>query len=96
MPTKVAFLSAVTSAEGASVGAEGGTLSRYVIDGIGRGRADFDGDGQVSLQELIAWAGPRVSREAKRGGQPQTPSLVLGPGMLPPSQIMVVSGLPTQ
>jgi hypothetical protein len=90
---RVALLSAVTSAEVAgSTERGGGLLTRWIVEGLGTGRADLDGDGQISLQELVTWASPRVAREARRSKRSQTPALVLGAGFAPATTTMV-SGL---
>lgn len=52
-----------------------GAFSHYLALGIGKGEADTDGDGQVTLAELHSWVGPRVAREAKAQGREQTPQL---------------------
>jgi hypothetical protein len=99
-----ALFSAVTSAETAGTvppGAPGapaglrGLFTHYLGEGAGRARADIDGDGVISLQELVAWAGPRVMREAKRDGRSQTPALILGAGVAA-GQLAIASGLPIQ
>lgn len=94
---RVALLSAVTSAETAgSTAAGGGLLTRWIVDGLGTARADIDGDGQITLQELVTWTGPRVTREAKRSQRAQAPALLLGPGFAAASSAAVASGLPAQ
>jgi Caspase domain len=93
LPNRVALISAVTSAEAAQASTDGGLFTRYLVEGLGHGRADIDGDGQISMQELLAWAGPRVTRAAKRGKGVQTPTVLLGPGSLPTSQIVLATGL---
>jgi hypothetical protein len=92
------LVTAVTSAESAGdvPGGGSGLFSRYLAEGVGLGRADVDGDGSVSLQELLSWAGPRVTRDARREGRAQTPAVALAPGMPSPAHIVVVSGLTPQ
>ncbi|MEP7119394.1 MAG: caspase family protein [Byssovorax sp.] len=90
---RVALLSAVTSAEVAgSTRDGGGLLTRWLAYGLGTARADLDGDGQITLQELATWAGPRVTREAKRDKRGQSPALLLGPGFA--ATTTIVTGLP--
>lgn len=93
LATRVALISAVTGAEAAQASGEGGLFTHYLVEGLGRGRADIDGDGQISLQELLSWAGPRVTRAAKGGKVTQTPAALLGPGSGPSSQIILATGL---
>lgn len=93
---RVALLSAVTSAEVAgSTRDGGGLLTRWLVEGLGTARADLDGDGQITLQELATWASPRVTREAKRDKRAQAPALLLGPGFVAASTT-IVSGLPAE
>lgn len=92
---RTAWLSGVTSAEGARASAEGGALTRFLIDGIGHGRADANADGRVTLQEVAAWVTPRVGRAAKREGKTQTPVLSVGPAVLPVEKLALASGLET-
>lgn len=92
---RTVLLTGVSSAEGARASAEGGAFTRYLLEGIGFGRADANADGRVTLQEISAWAGPRVSRAAKREGKAQTPSLVVGPAVLPIDKLAIAMGLET-
>ncbi|MFO0761502.1 MAG: caspase family protein [Byssovorax sp.] len=94
---RVGLVSAVTGAETASVGPTGGGLfTRFLLEALGNGKGDIDGDGQVTLQEIVSWAGPRVSREARKAGHTQTPSVVVGPAVGSPAGVVVAAGLPTQ
>ncbi len=92
---RTAFLSAVTGAEGARGDANGGAFTHFLIEGVGRGRADTNADGRVTLMETVSWVSARVARAAKRDGKAQTPSLSLGPALLPVDKLAVVSGLET-
>ncbi|MDC0675576.1 caspase family protein [Nannocystis radixulma] len=78
--TRVAMLSASSGAEisGPAADGSGGLFSKYVIEAIGSGQGDMNGDGQISLQELAEWVGPRVKREAKKANREQTPHLTIG------------------
>lgn len=77
---RVAMLSASSGAEisGPAADGSGGLFSKYLIEAIGSGQGDINGDGQISLKELADWIGPRVQREAKRANREQTPHLTLG------------------
>ena len=57
--------------------------------------ADANADGRVSLQEALSWVGPRVARSAKRDGKTQTPSIALGPAVLPSDKLYLATGLET-
>jgi hypothetical protein len=96
VPPRVVLVAAVTSAEIAStVEGAGGVFTRYLMDALGTGRADIDGDGRVTLQELMAWVGPRVARHVRRDKRTQTPAVYVGPGTGPVGQVVLASGLPT-
>jgi hypothetical protein len=90
---RTALLSAVTGAEGARADASGGAFTRYLMEGVGSGRADANADGRVTLQETVAWVGARVGRAAKRDGKAQTPSASLGPAVLPMDKLALATGL---
>lgn len=75
-------------------GAAAGLFTDYVIQGLGTGAADLDGDGQISLQELSDYVRPRVSREARKDNRDQKPSLVVGQALGSPSSFIVAWGLP--
>ncbi|PCC73164.1 Caspase domain-containing protein [Nannocystis exedens] len=78
--TRVAMLSASSGAEisGPAADGSGGLFSKYLIEALGSGQGDINGDGQISLKELAEWVGPRVKREAKKANREQTPHLSLG------------------
>jgi hypothetical protein len=59
-------------------GSSEGLFTRTLVEGLGTGKADADGDGQISLQELSEWVKPRVNREAMKDHRTQTPSLTIG------------------
>jgi len=85
VPSTVALLSAATGAEisGATAAGDRGLFTTHVVDAIGRGQADIDGDAQITLAELMQWLEPRVARDAKAAGREQHPSLVIGNGAQP-------------
>ncbi len=79
-------------------GDKGGLFTHYLLEGLGRAKADIDGDGAITLEELSSWAGPRVGRDAKRrgGGGTQSPVVIYGPGMPGPSPPVLATGLPSE
>lgn len=94
VPGTVALLSAATDAEvsGATAAGDRGLFTTHVVDAIGRGRADIDGDAQITLAELMTWLEPRVARDAKAAGRDQHPSLVVGGGV-PARRFVVTRGV---
>lgn len=94
----VALLTAASGSEisGPNAAGTGGLFSTLLIEGIGSGVADHDGDGNVSLQELADWVRPRVTRTAKQhANRDQTPQLIVGSGANA-SALMIASGLPSR
>ena len=91
---RVALLSASSGAEisGPSADGRGGLFSKYLIDAIGSGQADINGDGQISLKELEDWIKPRVKREAKKANRDQTPNVQVGKKLGAPSDFIVSWG----
>ncbi len=81
-PARVALFSATGASEisGPAPGAAEGLFTRTVLEGLGGGKADADGDGQISLAELAGWVKPRVTREALKDQRAQTPTLTMGAG----------------
>ena len=77
---QVALFSASSGSEisGPALDGSGGLFTTYVVQGIGTGAADVDGDGTITLGELGQWVTPRVTREAKRENRAQTPLLTVG------------------
>jgi hypothetical protein len=76
---KVALFAASGADEisGAREGVDAGLFTSYLVEGLGTGSADADGDGQITLRELSDWVTPRVAREARRAGRAQTPTLIV-------------------
>ncbi len=91
---RVALLSASSGAEvsGPTADGKGGLFSKYLIDAIGSGQADINGDGQISLKELEDWIKPRVKREAKRANRDQTPNVQVGKKLGAPDDFIVSWG----
>jgi tetratricopeptide (TPR) repeat protein len=93
-PPRVAILSASAGTEisGATAAGDEGLFTHHLADALGKALADSDGDGQISLQELLDWVKPRVSREAKRDHRDQTPEVRLGSGLRSASDFIVGYG----
>jgi hypothetical protein len=91
---RVALLSASSGAEisGPSADGKGGLFSKYLIEAIGSGQADMNGDGQISLKELEDWIKPRVKREAKKANRDQNPSVQIGKKLGAPDDFIVSWG----
>jgi hypothetical protein len=95
---QVALLTASAGDEisGPAPGENLGLFTKYLTEAVGRGAADADGDGQVSLQELLDYVKPRVSREAKKDNREQTPQLIKGSGFADSRHVSVAWGFPTK
>ncbi|MBI5537500.1 MAG: caspase family protein [Deltaproteobacteria bacterium] len=95
---RVALFTASASDQiaGSAPGIQGGVFSWFVTDGLGRGRADINGDGRVTLQELVDWVRPRVARESRRDARQQEPQVVLGPGIGSASEIVLARSEPAR
>jgi len=95
---QVALLTASAGDEisGPAPGERVGLFTKYLTEGLGRGAADLDGDGQVSLQELLDYVKPRVARDAKKDSREQTPQLVKGSGFADARHVSVAWGFPTK
>jgi hypothetical protein len=91
---RVALLAASSGAEvsGPSADGKGGLFSKYLVQAIGNGAADMNGDGQISLKELDDWIRPRVKREAKKANREQTPSLSIGKKLGLPDDFIISWG----
>jgi uncharacterized caspase-like protein len=92
---KVALFTA-SSADQTSGAFDGsGLFTSQLVQGLSTGKADFDEDGSVTLQELSTYVETRVKRLAqKHDKREQTPTLTF-PKALDPAQVLVVWGLPT-
>ena len=78
---------------GPAPGENAGVFTKYLVEGLGTGQADADGDGQISLRELADWVGPRVAREAKKDKRDQHPSVAVGSGVGDPRNFIVEYGI---
>jgi hypothetical protein len=76
-PSRVSVLASSSGSEISGPSADGsqGVFTKHLLDGIGSGRADTDGDGQITLEELSTWITPRVKRDAQQQQRMQTPRL---------------------
>lgn len=87
---RVALFSASRGAEISGPGPNGGGLfSYFVMEALGTGAGDLDGDGQISLKELDTWVSPRVERAARVDNREQHPQLQVG-GKLGRSEELMV------
>ncbi len=71
----------------------GGLFSSIVDDALGTASADIDGDGNISLAELLTWATPRVTRMSKDLGATQTLSVFEAPGIGDKATFFLATGL---
>lgn len=92
---QLAVFSAADGAEtsGPAAGGEQGAFTKYLVQGLGTGQADVDGDGQITMAELAAWVGPRVTKEAHDQSRDQHPKLALGSGLGSASDLAIVWGI---
>jgi Caspase domain len=97
-PGRVAVLTGASGPEasGPSANASAGAFTKYLVQGLGTGAADIDGDGQITLQELYQWVSPRVAREAARSHRDQHPGVFLGTALGAASNFVVEWGLPSK
>lgn len=92
---RIALLSSAGASEISGPIAAGteGLFTHTLVEGIGTGSADMDGDGNISLGEVAVWVKPRVAREAKKDSRDQTPTLTIGKAAGDPHLLMLVSGI---
>jgi hypothetical protein len=96
---RIALFSASSGAQtsGPAPGsASEGLFTQKILQALGGGQGDLNGDGQVSLEELRDWVKPRVTRDAKSDNRDQTPELFLGNNIGAPSSFIVAWGLATK
>ena len=70
-----------------------GVFTKYLVEGLGSGTADIDGDGQITAAELAEWVAPRVTNEARDASREQHPKLSLGSGVGDAKNVAVVWGI---
>jgi hypothetical protein len=94
-PGNVAMFSASGGEEisGPTGDGRSGLFSWHLVQGLGSGKADMNGDGQITLEELNNYVSPRVIREAARANRAQHPALKSGDKATKPAQMMLVWGL---
>jgi hypothetical protein len=81
---------------GPDAGGTHGAYTKFVLEGLGTGAADINGDHQISLQELSEWVSPRVAAESELAGRQQTPTLVLGSSYGSAREVILAYGLATR
>ena len=75
-------------------GTDVGLFTHHLLNALGRARADIDGDGQISLEEIAAYVTPRVARDAREASRNQTPTLRMGAGLGTPGEVILSWGVP--
>jgi hypothetical protein len=92
---KVALFSSAGGAEisGPTRAGNEGLFTRVLVEALGGGAADIDGDGNVSLGEVVSWVRPRVAREARHDNRDQNPVLTAGAAVGDPATLILASGL---
>jgi hypothetical protein len=73
---------------------DAGLFTHHVLEGVGKGRADADGNGQVTLAELRNFVQPRVARIAKESSRDQTPQMTVADELGDSDKVVVTWGLP--
>ena len=94
-PGNVVMFSASGGEEisGPTADGKSGLFSWHLLQGLASGKADMNGDGQITLEELANYVSPRVTREAARANRAQHPALKSGDKATKPAQMMLVWGL---
>jgi hypothetical protein len=98
-PAQVALFSASGANEisGPAPGdGAGGLFTTYLLDALGTGAADINGDGQISLGELQQWVSPRVARVAQTSNRTQNPALIVGRDLGSAEGVILEWGLPSK
>ncbi len=95
VPAQVMLFAAAgpNQVSGMDAARDGGLFTEYLFEGLGLGKADRDGDAQISLSELAAWVTPEVQRAARRAQREQTPLLQLGNPPIDPAGVILVHAL---
>ena len=94
--TKVAILASSGASEisGTTESGDAGLFTHHLIRALGEGRADMDGDGMISLEELQSYITPRIARDARRLNREQTPTLSVADDLPGGTDLMLLWGLP--
>lgn len=95
---RVALFSAAQASQisGNFPGKTAGLFTEQLLEGLGKGRADADGNGQLTLAELHDFVQPRVERIASEASRSQTPQLTVAEELGASDGIVVTWGLPLQ
>ena len=83
--------SAASEISGTTADGDRGLFTHHLLDALGEGRADMDGDGMISLEELQSYINPRVARDARRLNREQTPTISFTGD---PEALLLMWGLP--
>jgi len=75
---------------------DGGLFTDVLFRALGRGRADVDGDGQITVAELDTYVTPRVAREADKLSRDQEPQLRTGAALERTESLPLIWGLSAQ
>jgi hypothetical protein len=52
-----------------------GLFTKYLLSALGEGRAEINGDRNITLQELTQWVSRHVEKEAKKANRIQEPDV---------------------
>ncbi len=94
--SRVAVIASSGAQEISGTTAEGdrGLFTSHLIRALGEARADIDGDGRITLNELHSYIAPRVARDARDLEREQTPTITVSEGLGEPDSLMLLWGLP--
>lgn len=94
-PSRIAIFSASSGEQIAGPVPNGtaGLFTSHILAALGKGEADGNGDGQITLGELQSWVAPRVERDARQANRDQRPSLVLGKDISGADAVVMASGV---
>jgi hypothetical protein len=97
-PAKVVLCTAAGDAGAAGPDAAGtaGLFTRHLLEGLGAARADRNGDGQISLQELVDYVQPRVANDAQAQQRVQRPAVAAGPSLTALTDLILAFGVAIQ
>lgn len=74
---------------------DSGLFTHHLVEAIGNGEADIDGDGRITLEEIDTYVTPRVERDAAELSREQKPALETGGEIRDPADVPLTWGLPT-